>query len=475
LALTRLGSRLRPAGESGIALPFALLAMFVLSAMVSTVAYFTLSNLGGTHRDASRSNAYDLAESGLNEAISVLMETSDPTSQSGFPQSSQPASPQITTAQGTASYWGVFDGGTNVWTLYGLGVARNTAAGDGTAQAEVSQQVDVVPGESTQDLTSWDGLFAELPGGGCMTLSGGITVTDPAYVNGNLCISGGTHFTGPTLQVTGNLTMSGGSYIGASAAPIQRLSVSGATSIVGGSHVYATAQDHITDTVTEPPVDIANWYANADIGPKTTCTTQSGSVPAFDNDSTQNWSLGSTNLTPGGKPYSCVTEDAQGNVIGQLTWNGAWSNGTLAVKGVIFFDGPIYMTSVGTVTYTGQATIYAATVTVSGGAQLCGIAGCTSSWDPSQNLIVFVAGKPNVTGYSLSGGGTVQAAVYCVGNASISGGGTSWGPITADNISISGGAILPTAINQMPKGAPVNSISSSPTLSVDQGSFTQNP
>jgi hypothetical protein len=209
------------------------------------------------------------------------------------------------------------------------------------------------------------------------------------------------------------------------------------------------------------------------MGPNSACTTVTGTPPSFsDPDNTQNWSQAAVNVTPGGTPYSCIEKDAQGNVVGQLTWNGSWAaGGTLTIKGVVFFDGPVVMNGGTQVVYSGMGTIYAATFSIGSGAQLCGISGCTSSWNQAQNLIVLVAGKSGTTGYTLNGGSTVQAAVYCVGDASVSNGGSHWGPITANQITISGGAILPKSLSVLPTGAPVTSTTTAPTLSSDPNSY----
>jgi Tfp pilus assembly protein PilX len=461
-------------GEQGFALVMALGILTVLAISGTALTYYATSGATESARTSAASNAYSLAEAGLNDAQSVLYNSSDPTSQAGTPglPASKPANPQLTSEVGSTYFWGTFDSASNKWTLYGTGVTRDPAAHGATVTRLVSHRVAITPGQTTQDTRSWNGLFANATTG-CLTLTGGITVSDPAYVRGNLCISGGSAFTGSSLQVDGNLSVTTGSTVGKSGAPISRLSVAGTTTVSGGSAIYATQQDHLTDHITEPPVDVAYWYAHANMGPNSACTTVTGTPPSFsDPDHTQNWSQAAVNLTPGGTPYSCIEKDAQGNVVGQLTWNGSWAaGGTLTIKGVVFFDGPVVMNGGTQVVYSGMGTIYAATFSIGSGAQLCGISGCTSSWNQAQNLIVLVAGKSGTTGYTLNGGSTVQAAVYCVGDASVSNGGSHWGPITANQITISGGAILPKSLSVLPTGAPVTSTTTAPTLSSDPNSY----
>lgn len=454
--------------ERGFALPLALAVIAVLAIAVASMTVYVTANQGAADRDRLKVSAGALADGALDTANSVLYQSSNIQSQSGFPFATRQGSPQISTGFGSAYYWAVFDNAHSEWTLYADGAVSNPRNPNAPVIVHTSRRVLVIPGTQTANMESWNGLYAAPSS--CMTISGGTTLTDPAYINGSLCISGGSHFTGSSLQVAGNLTVAGGSTVGMNGAPISRLSVFGSTALSGGSAVYATQQNHLVDTVTKPTVDIAGWYLNANVGPKTTCATRSGTVPSFDNDTAQNWSLGATNLTPLNTPYSCTTVDAGGRLVGQLSWSGA-SPGILTVKGVIFFDGPVVMNSGVTATYSGQATIYASTVTINGGAKLCGITNCTTSWDPSQNLIVFVAGQANTTGWTINGGGTAQVAVYAVGDASVTGGATDTGPITANNITISGGAVLPKSLSTVPNGAPVNTVAQAPTLQQEPNSY----
>jgi Tfp pilus assembly protein PilX len=452
--------------ERGLALPLALVTLTVLAILGASVGVYTVANQEQATRGSSKDNALQLAESALNAGISAVWQLAHPDQQGTYP-STRPATAQLSLAQGSGYYWGVYNSSTSKWTVYGLGVATNPQKSGLTTQDEVSERITVTPGGQNE---AWNGLYVSPSG--CLNMTGGTTITDWLYVAGSLCISGGSSFKGPQLQVTSNLTLQGASFVGASGSPISRLSVGGTTSLSGGSAIYATTQNKLPDAVTAPnPLD-ANAYTDANIGPKTSCTTKSGTVPSFDNDTTQNWSNPSVNLTPGGVAYSCITKDGSGNTVGQLTWNGAWSGGTLAVKGLIFFDGPLTMTSVGTVTYSGQATIYASTLSVGGGANLCANSTCNdTTWDPTQNQIDFILGQSGVTGYTLNGGSHVEAALYTAGDAAISGGGIQTGPVICNNLTLSGGGTIgPKTMNingQTPGGT------TGPKIAIDPGSYSQ--
>lgn len=451
--------------ERGLALPLALVTLTVLAILGASIGVYTVSNQETATHSASKANALQLAESALNAGISAVWQLTNPAAQGTF-VSSRPATPQLSLTDGSGYYWGIYNSSTSKWTVHGLGIATDPQKAGLTTSDQVSERITVTPGGQNE---AWDGLYVSPSG--CLNMSGGTTITNWLYVNGSLCISGGSSFLGSSLQVTGNLSVGGNSYVGTPTKKVSRVSVGGTTTLTSG-YIYAVRQDKLPDSVTAPnPLD-ANAYSDANIGPLTTCTTQSGTVPQFDKDTTQNWNNPSQNLTPGGVPYSCITKDGSGNVVGQLTWSGAWSNGTLAVKGLIFFDGPLTMSSVGTVIYSGQATIYASSLTINGGANLCANSTCNdTSWDPTQNQIDFILGQSGITGYSLGGGSHVEAALYTAGDANIDGGAIQTGPVICDNLTLSGGGTIgPKTMDingQTPGGT------TGPQIAVDPGSYVQ--
>ena len=216
----------------------------------------------------------------------------------------------------------------------------------------------------------------------------GILATWPIELGGNVCVdtdSKGQKCSGGTLP-TGRPD----SGVGAADAPLDSLQVSIGGGIVVGTgkcafrnlrtlHVRpCTLLDHIftTDNHTlEPPQNTelhlpriqcpddgcptddaystlpwTYWRAHAAPGPTHPCTVSSGTVPSFT-------STGNVNLTPTTGSYTCISKDAGGEVIGELSWlrnqdahpnpcstavpqipNCAVS-GVLTIKGQIFFMG----------------------------------------------------------------------------------------------------------------------------------------
>ncbi len=134
-------------------------------------------------------------------------------------------------------------------------------------------------------------------------------------------------------------------------------------------------------------IDLAGWYKDSLPGPKNPCT--SGSFPGgFDNDTTQNNSNGTINLTPAAA-YDCIFASG-GTVEGEVKWTPG-SPGTLLINGTVFFDGNLVANT--SFNYTGRATFYfGGTITLGSSVSICGISGCTSSWNTSTNMLILVAG-----------------------------------------------------------------------------------
>ena len=66
---------------------------------------------------------------------------------------------------------------------------------------------------------------------------------------------------------------------------------------------------------------------------------------------------------------------------------------------------------------------------------MCGVAGCNANWDPTQNLLAFVAGSSTDTvGFSIQNSSTFQGAIYAVNDYSEQTGADVWGPIVARQV-----------------------------------------
>ncbi len=245
-------------------------------------------------------------------------------------------------------------------------------------------------------------------------------------------------------------------YIGTTVTPVKEVDVGGTCNYNSqGAHSPCGSADHVwgtTITATAPPMnkptaDFNYWYNNAAPGPKHGCDVKTGTPPTFDGNTSYDNSVANQNLAPSGSSYTCIAKDANGNVIGQLSWNATTQ--VLTISGVVFIDGEAdFGTHDYTVHYQGRGAIYA-----SGGShidsQVCaggsGSTGCLgpnmSNWDPSQNLLVMVVGDKEAAGHNDckidETDSAFQGVYWSKNTCDIHGGGAGIsGPIIATDISI---------------------------------------
>jgi hypothetical protein len=428
--------------ELGQALPLAIGMMLILSISLGTVVVLSTSSESAAKRVNADDKALDAADAALNEAVSVLKNSTDPS---------------VPTALGSGT--GSLNGGTYAytsslsgltWTITANGAVPSPIAGAGLVQRTVTGQYIV-----TLAGTPWEYAFADQPSG-CMTIRNNATFVTPLYIKGDLCLSNNATYTGTKLYVGGTLTNSGS--VGSAGTPISTATiVGGCTGGAPNPHactnadsVYATTINQTPNALTKPTVDLAGMYAAAKPGPLNGCTT--GSVPGgFDNDTTRNRSRAQFDLTPNSN-YTCRYVDGFGTTVGELTWNKGTS--TLTVAGIIYFDGDLYTS--GNATYVGRATIYASgKITFANNATMCGISGCTSSWDTSNNVLMLVAGSStDANGFMLSNGAQFQGAVYAVNDAYIDNNASQWGPVVVRSIYVDNNATQNKALVRLPPGAP---------------------
>jgi hypothetical protein len=459
----RLASRL--AAQAGFALPLTIALSLVLGVTGTTAMVYSTENARSASVSKADERAVALAEAGLNYAYSTLYNAADPTMPGAVPVRSEQAE------DGTITYWGTLDTQTNTWTLTGRGSLPNPAGGVDVIRAIHGRATIASESVGTANNAIWNYIYAEAPTS-CTTLSNSVNVNVPIYIKGNLCLQNSSQVSGlnTVLQVGGTLTLNNSAHIGSAGAKLAEVHVAGGCKVGAGAlhspcgtadQVYSTlAPDATTTGLEKPAVDLAYWYANSKPGPKQACTTSTGAAPpGFDNDATMNRSLSSAvNLTPA-LAYDCQVRDAQGNLIGRIGWTPG-SPGTLTIAGTLFFDGNIVFQNSVNAVYVGRATIYAAgTVTLQNSVFLCGVAGCNSSWNATQNLLAFVAGSSTDTvGFSVQNSSVFQGAIYAVNDYSEQNSANVWGPIIARQISLQNSSTnhyvpLGTLLSGMPQSS----------------------
>ena len=430
--------------ERGMALPFALGLTMVLSALAAGIFAYVTTNQGSARRVEADQRAYGLAESGLSYALSRLQNVADPTSPSAVPSTT------VSLTGGTTTYSGSLSG--TLWTLSASGTVRNpTGPGSASVVRTVSTQAQITT--TTQaDMRPWDYLFVDQPSG-CITLRNSVTLTISLYVRGDLCMEGSAQAIGDEVDVLGSLSVNNTAQIGSAGDPIDAFRSTGTCSYSGTvttcgppSHVYAGTIGTNPPAITKPTVNLPYWYAAAQLGPLSGCTT--GSFPGgFDNDVLLNVSRGEIDLTPS-TAYDCRKLDALGNLVAQLKWQPG-SPGTLTIKGVIYFDAHLSWSNLNLIQYDGKAVIYGSgQVRIKNRADICGVPACDATWDPRVDLLVFVAGSlvsqvsTDPIGGDIGNHVNFQGALYIVNDFDMDNNTTVWGPVITRSTTINNSALV---------------------------------
>ncbi|MDH4103605.1 MAG: hypothetical protein OEV29_09525 [Thermoleophilia bacterium] len=432
------------ADERGIALPFALGVMVILSALAAGIFTYVTMNQGSTRRVQADQRAYGLAETGLSYAFSRLKTAADPYSASSVPSTT------VTLPTGTVTYVGTLSGTT--WTLTGTGSARNPS---GPHAANVVRTVSAqaqVTTSTVPDMRPYNYLFIDQPAG-CINMGNSVSMDVALYVRGDVCINNNAQIDSRAVHIVGNLYVNNTAQIGSPGSPIAEFAATGACHYAGSpvacgpaSRVYAAAVSTTPPTITKPTPDLPYWYANAQLGPQSSCT--SGVFPGgFDNDSTLNVSRGEVDLTPA-SAYDCRKLDGAGNIVAQLKWQPG-SPGTLTIKGVIYFDGHLTWSNLNLIQYDGRATIYGSgQVRIKNRADICGVPACDASWDPRVDLLVIVAGSLVAEYTSGSVGGEIgnhvnfQGALFTVNDFVMDNNTAIWGPVITRSATINNSALI---------------------------------
>jgi hypothetical protein len=511
--------RARLQDESGFALVVALGVAIVMTIFVVSVISYVTSNQRSAQISSADLQAAHYAEGALNGAFSILnhvntngTNATSPNllgcavgySSPGISDCSNPTPDAFCVAaancsaggDGSGTVYGFFSG-TNpqtfngiavpasTWLLYATGYARNPNS-NGVVAKQAMALVKISPPFLTQQQVAsvWNHVFVTAPASNGCSLSfagNSVTITTPMYVIGNLCLGSGgngAHITETTqpidIQVGGKLVLSGGSNVGANSShPITSGVVNGGCTTVSvtsttlpcssGAFSYwvKTTDTWIpNDSPVKTSAQIANDYASFDPGPKHPC--QAGG-PTFDNDTVQNGSNASFELTPP-TSYTCVSQNGAG--VGQLSWNAGTQ--TLTVNGSIFIDGD--MTISASAKYVGVAVIETAgTITFIGNNHsLCAESPCNTAanaWQGSSgnnSMLSLVSLTPNGTAIHVTGNSqNFQGSMFTQPSANVTfdkNGVIIEGPMSIGTFdsSFNNATLIPfPVINNMPLGAPL--------------------
>lgn len=421
--------------ENGMALPFALAALTVLSIVTTSTTYFSTQNLTAAAHSSANQTAYTLAEAGINNAMAVL---SNPLNNADNPAllPGSLATANVTTYQtGFVKWWGVLDPKTTQWSLSATGYARNPAAPGGYTTRTIGASTRVRASlMQPVNNPAWNyimSLQTGYPSGCDMSLDNSMNMQSPLYVAGNLCLSTPSQVSAGPMVVKGSVKLDVNTNVGTSSVPVSEVHVGKGCSYKGGAWhspcgpadmVFARVSDANPPTIVAPTVDLDYWYANAAPGPKIPCAIVSGTPPVLDNDTVRDASVTTIfNLTPSTSDYTCKT------AAGELSWNHTAK--VLTVSGTIFIDGSVtanYGFQNVPVEYNGQATLYLSGTFLVSNTKLCGGISADgtncdfSTWNPNTEMLVVVA---NGTGGQVPAGDSIQIAnSYFQGGLFASGG-----------------------------------------------------
>lgn len=495
------------------------MALLITSSLaISTVAIagYMVSNEGLASRDRDSQRAFNVAESGINNALSVLSQQDSSGSQA---IGSTLASTGFTLDGGSGTY-SASKTGALTWTVTAYGTSPS---GDVTRHLEVQVAAQTVSsGTPASPVYGW-GFFMASPTADCTVVSGSgnnlgnsALITVPIYTASSLCLSGGSSpliaepstSAGNTLPlyVGGKFRTSGNSSpVGTSAKRLKSATIVGGCQISfhgiqnvicsqqgvptsgTGSGIWANTYGSTPLNLTKPAIDAAGWYANAKPGPSNPCGAGSTVGPLlFDSNGTRDMSLGTKRLlmltgsSGSGNNFDCKFYDGGGNLIGRLAWTFG-TPGALVVQGTIFIDGNLTFGGNDKAVYTGSGTIYVnGTVSMSNGARVCGAAmvgsACSgTNWNPATNALMLVAvnaGNASVA-FDMQGDSEFEGLAYAVGKYQSGDGAWVAGPVIADTGTLSGDTKF-QAVTDPPPGAPGDgSVTTTTAWAVVPGSWRQ--
>jgi hypothetical protein len=425
--------------ERGIALVLAIGTSAVLGMTGATAVVYSTHNQTSASRSKADRQAQSLAEAGLARAYSTLFQSGAPTMPNAVPDTTIPME------NGTVRYYGILADDT--WTLVGVGKVPNPGAVGEVVRTARGRAAVGSAQQGTSNNAVWNYVYVDSTET-CMPLENSIIIDVPLYVRGDICMRNSAQIRGPVLQVGGKVTLDNPSnQIGGIGDEIPEIHIGGGCKLQSNAlhnpcgpsdHIYGDSIDNQPTGFHKPPIDLQKWYQDAQPGPMHGCTT--GSFPGgFDNDTVMNKSRGDVQILTEA-PYDCQVKDAQGNLIGRITWTGgAVVPGTLTIAGTIFIDGNIVFQNSAKAIYQGKATLYAAgKITFDNSNDLCGDPQCDGDWDPLQNLLALVSGESQAAdGIDMVNSTRFQGALYAVNDIRHRNSVQVWGPQIARQLYLS--------------------------------------
>lgn len=439
----------------------ALVISMTLAISTATMATLMVANERSASRGRDATRAFNVAEAGLNNALSVLSQYDGDGS---LAVGSTLPSATFDLDDGSGTYSATKTGPLE-WTISASGTSP---AGSVTRYLELKVTAETVTVGTPASEVYGYGFFVAATTG-CTNVTGNAPLRVPVFVGNDLCLSGNSTIQEPgtgsntlTIYVGGKYIATANPYVGTSAKPVasftavngcRRQNSNVICSSSAQSRVYASSYSSTPSQLAKPAVDPEGVYAS---GTWSAPVCSLGSF-TFDNDTTKNGSLGTVDFLQGNNrpSFDCAVPKTSGSGnVGRLQWDQATA--TLTITGTIFIDGGLYFAGQSQARYEGFGTIYAnGAVTTNGQAALCGPpavpsdSSCTGDWSPSQGTLAIVA----LDGWPMSGQSEFNVIAYVVGHFTASGGAAVTGPVIADSAALSGNSKF-SAVTEPPPGAP---------------------
>jgi Tfp pilus assembly protein PilX len=505
--------------EDGVTLVIALATMVILAITTAGIIVAGTANEDTSWASTQGRSAFAVAEESLayGEGMvysDVVNGTTPPTTTFNLP--AQPGNATSGTYRATVV-------NSTTWHITATGTV-------GTVTRTVSADVTPSSTQTVQNTAIWSYIYQDSTSQ-CLSITGNLTITVPILSRGDICLSGGSHIVNPSggsaiaVEAGGTLSDTGGSNIGTSTSPLGGVQIAGCTTWASNGSCTATTSTGCTVQPTsvytvapgtsycnglQTPLWASSVNSSLSVTPAMPCIGQSSTLnpqcpsstaswstlnsiyntqqaatktgcPAnlLDNDSTLNNSLSSSKLSaamfPSNSSYDCKVTSGS-TLIGEIKWSATGqycASGTLTVSGTLIFDGSVNLGCGWKVIYSGAASLYfTGTFQQSGGTWLCGIANCTTSWNPSVNAIAIVAacwsdstGTVLVTSgcVHVGNGSTAQWATYATTNYQLDGGSTNMGPAMANTVTLGGGSMQMIPFTNLPPGIPIGSTTTTVT------------
>lgn len=188
----------------------------VISIAGASAVKFSSSNARSSEYSSSQREVRYLAESGLAHARSILWSAADPTDPNAI------GSGSFTLEDGTVTFEGTYDMGTQIWTLTGTGTVTNPTGPAGAVTDTFSTKV-AVGGGGTGSGDPWAIFVGDstCDGSGFKLNGENATVTGGLHSNGDFQVdgSGSTFEHGSTYGSPCTNAVSGGNDFGGSSTP----------------------------------------------------------------------------------------------------------------------------------------------------------------------------------------------------------------------------------------------------------------